>query len=496
MLSPLLAGCTTYVPGLVDRDPERLDILPAPADPLACPGATRLPAPPGAAVPAAPPGVWEAWFVDAAKHVPPPPPARDPGDMEAAELLSLQDVRTSEQEARALEVEATPVGEAWSRRFLEVAHAHTDDGKGSPPRQAYRMAVLHAVMWDAYVVALRAQDCYARPFPALEVDGLRPLFEPEARGSYPSEHAAVAAAAATLMEAFYPNLAGEFWPDAREVGQTRLVAGVARTSDVDAGLELGRRVAQEVLRARRGDGHEAPPIVPERPDGPCVWTEAPPSYGLPMDPNWGEVMPFAVGVDAPRPRAPAPPECGSEEWLAQAKAVYDVSFNVTPEQRKIALRWAGSPPLDWLEIALDATSDASMDSAQQLRTLAHLGVALADAGIVAWDTKYTHWTERPIHTIRREFDPEWSPIVPSPAFPGYVSGHSTFSGAASVVLGAFLPEEAAAFDALAEEAMWSRFWGGIHIMADNEEGMTLGREVGAAALRVGGGSGAGAPASP
>jgi membrane-associated phospholipid phosphatase len=89
---------------------------------------------------------------------------------------------------------------------------------------------------------------------------------------------------------------------------------------------------------------------------------------------------------------------------------------------------------------------------------------------------------RPVTAIRREIDPSWSPLITTPPFPSYVSGHSGTSGAASTVLSAFFPTDAPQVHAWAAEAALSRLYGGIHFRTDNEVGLALGRPVGQAAL--------------
>ncbi|MGE3820136.1 MAG: choice-of-anchor D domain-containing protein, partial [Isosphaeraceae bacterium] len=150
----------------------------------------------------------------------------------------------------------------------------------------------------------------------------------------------------------------------------------------------------------------------------------------------------------------------------------------------------------------------SLDLFENARLFAMLGLAMADAGIVCWDAKYTHEFWRPISAIREAdldgnaattADPSWSPLLISPAFPEYVSGHSTFSGAAaSILAGAFgdatpftstsdgLPGVTRSFTSFtqaAEEAGMSRIYGGIHFAFSSHDGLKAGREVAAAVMK-------------
>jgi hypothetical protein len=138
-----------------------------------------------------------------------------------------------------------------------------------------------------------------------------------------------------------------------------------------------------------------------------------------------------------------------------------------------------------------------------------LNLTLADAGIVSWDCKYHFNVWRPVLAIRQVDpavhrdtapDPDWTPLLTTPPFPSYTSGHSTFSGAAAAVLAGFFDRDDVAFstasDSLlgvsrtfsrfsdaAEEAGKSRIYGGIHWEFDNRAGLSCGRTLGEYVVR-------------
>jgi membrane-associated phospholipid phosphatase len=188
---------------------------------------------------------------------------------------------------------------------------------------------------------------------------------------------------------------------------------------------------------------------------------------------------------ADRPPAPLSPQ--DPEYAEQVAEVYETSLRLTPEQRRIALFWADgagteTPPGHWNRIAIELVEAGGLSYRKAARTFALLNTAQADAFIAAWDAKFVYWCERPDQAIRRTLDPDWSPLIPTPPFPGYVSGHSTTSGAASTVLGAIFPKRSGDLAAMAEEAAISRLYGGIHFGFDNDAGLVLGRRVGHSAL--------------
>jgi len=144
----------------------------------------------------------------------------------------------------------------------------------------------------------------------------------------------------------------------------------------------------------------------------------------------------------------------------------------------------------------------SMD--ENARLFALLNVALADAGICCWECKFKCDLWRPVTAIHKakelkteklSADAEWTPLLNTPPFPSYVSGHSTFSGAAAGALAKFFGTDEVSFsttsDALpgvvrsfksfsdaAAEAGMSRIYGGIHYDFDNTDGLKVGREIG------------------
>jgi len=110
--------------------------------------------------------------------------------------------------------------------------------------------------------------------------------------------------------------------------------------------------------------------------------------------------------------------------------------------------------------------------------MALLNMSLMDAGIVCWSTKYFYFNARPT-----QLNPAIKTLTGIPNFPAYISGHSTFSGAAATILGYIIPEKANAYSAMAQEASLSRLVGGIHYKSDCTVGLTVGASVGNYAIQ-------------
>ena len=220
------------------------------------------------------------------------------------------------------------------------------------------------------------------------------------------------------------------------------------------------------------------------------------------EPYWMEVRPFALARWNECAIAD-PPKYGRDSvaaLYADARAVYDAKRTLTPEQREIAFYWAdnagesGTPVGHWISIASQMISQRQLPAADAARILVQTAVAQADAFIASWGYKYQYNLLRPRTYIREGIDPTWEPLIPTPPFPEYPSGHSTQSAAAAEVLTASIGavpfddstsitighkvRRFESFRAAAEEAGISRIYGGIHFPSGNVSGRNLGACIG------------------
>ena len=177
--------------------------------------------------------------------------------------------------------------------------------------------------------------------------------------------------------------------------------------------------------------------------------------------------------------------------------MYETFNNLTTEQRSIASYWADgggtfSPPGHIISIAVQIARNKNLTLGQTAMLLAKVGIALNDAGVVCWRAKFKHNLMRPVTYIRNYIDPNWLPLIATPPFPSYTSGHSTFSASASRLLSirfgnhfaftdstklpyGFGVRSFQSFNEAAEEAAVSRLYGGIHYEFDNDEGLSCGK---------------------
>jgi hypothetical protein len=256
-----------------------------------------------------------------------------------------------------------------------------------------------------------------------------------------------------------------------------------------AGLALGRAVADQVIAHARADGSDRVWDGTRPPTEPAFWAPPPGSVSPPVQPMAGTWKTWVI--DSPVAfRPPAPPAYGSREYLAETRELIDMKNNLTEEQRRSAKFWEGGegtslPPGVWNRVVLDYLGEHRVSRAEHVRTLALVNVALADAGVAAWDAKYAYWTPRPENAIRDLLDPEWRPYLRTPLFPAYVSGHSTYSAAVAEVLAGLYPDDAERFREMGEEAGISRLLGGIHLRSDHVHGSRMGLEIGKKVLERG-----------
>jgi membrane-associated phospholipid phosphatase len=429
---------------------------------------------PSSAQPAAP-GTWRTWVLDSADALrPAPPPA--PTAAEFDELRRLQGERTVEV-ARVVEAWASgPAVLPWTALTLDLITLHPL----SAVRAGRTLALLHAAIADAVVATWDAKTAYPRPAPALLDGALVPLGPKiDSPSTFPSEHAAVAAAAAQVLTSLFPaEPATAFAKLADEAARSRLSAAANFRSDVEAGMAIGRAVGERAVAHGQVDGSDAVWDGSGRPDGDGYWQPTPPMYTQqPVDPLAGTWQPWVLGSgDAYRPLPP--PRWGSPAWQAELQAVQDAVAGRTPEQEDAVRFWAGGPgtvtPAGlWTQIARDLVVRDGLDLPHAARVLALTTVAMADGFVCCWDAKYAFWSARPITA-----DPSLDVLIPTPPFPSYTSGHATISAAAATALSHLFPADAADLAAKAEEAKNSRLWAGIHFPIDNEMGATGGGLVG------------------
>ncbi len=373
---------------------------------------------------------------------------------------------------------------AWNEATLQSIKAE----KTPPPIAARQLAILHIAMFDAV-------NSIARRYKPFEVD------KTALEGT--SLHAAAAGAAQQVLTYFYPERARKF--DALYENSVP-----TDSESVRRGLALGRYVAKEILKWRSEDGSDQEVrYVPG--DKPGQWRPTPPTFTKALVPHWPNVTCFALrrGFQF---RSDGPPKMTDKaytEAFAEVKRLgRKTDSDRTRDQTEIAHFWEDgsgtvTPPGHWNHIAQDISRQQRLSLIENARLFALLNVAFADAGIACWDCKYHFSLWRPVYAIREAdrdgnsdttADRDWEPLLITPPFPSYTSGHSSFSGAGARILAGVIGSDTFRFEstsdglpgvtrrftsfwAAAQEAGMSRIYGGIHWQFDNTDGLRCGKLV-------------------
>jgi membrane-associated phospholipid phosphatase len=430
-------------------------------------------------------GQWQTWVLASTAVVRPSAPAADGSVAEQQELqtlLTLQDAGAPDaNEIARWDGPPTTAWTAEAARQLELNWILLPDVQhATPVRAARSLALMHVAIYDALVATWDAKYTYNRRSPYRADRRVQRLARDPGVPSYPSEHAAAAGAAATVLAYAFP-LAGRAYFDslAMRAALTRVAAGLAWPTDVQAGLALGRAVGEAVVARARADGSDLAwdGRVPNKPD---VWKPTPPRrVAVPFDPMAGHWRTWVIdGADTFRP--PPYPAVGSAEFERDMDELRGFSTGRTPEQLDIARFWAtGPPPLRWTLFMEEEVAKRRLSTMQAARAHAYASVAMHDAMLACWDAKYFYWLLRPISADSARI----VTAVSTPPFPSYPSGHSTMSYAASQVFAELFPDARAKYREKAEEASLSRVYGAIHYRFDIVVGDTLGARVGREVVR-------------
>ena len=340
----------------------------------------------------------------------------------------------------------------------------------------------------------------------------------------PNQEAAIAQAAHDILMSLYGSDSGPYKGSAalRASFDAALASSLQEIPDGFAeqrGIALGHRIALQILAERAGDGWNAV-VDPYSEIGtdPGEWRPTPSGFANPLAPQWGDVQPWSI-TSSSQFLPPPPPALDSDAYTA----AYNETMSVgaansealglrTADQTQIAKFWADgggtvTPPGHWNHIAAEAASAQGRTTAEIVGLFARLNVAMADAAITCWEAKYTFDYWRPVTAIRlgdsdgnamTTGDATWTPLIVTPPFPEYTSGHSTFSGAAATILTAEfgasygfttgttstdprlagVTRSFGSFWDAAREAGQSRIYGGIHFQAANQEGLACGEQIG------------------
>ncbi|HEX8023227.1 vanadium-dependent haloperoxidase [Mucilaginibacter sp.] len=287
---------------------------------------------------------------------------------------------------------------------------------------------------------------------------------------------------------------------------------------VDSSKSYAKAISKQILAYAKADGYRKISNYPRYKvkQTPGSWDLTPPAYMLPVEPYFNTIRPMTLDSASQFvPDAPIPFSTDKNSlFYKYLQMSYAKSGNgLKQEEKDIANFWDCnpfavqndghmliglkkiSPGAHWMGITAIACKQAKTGFSKTVQVNTAVAIGLLDGFICCWEDKYRTNRIRPETAIRKYLDPHWKPLLQTPPFPEYISGHSVVSSTAAVILTHYLgdnfkytddvevnfgvpPRHFNSFTQAAKEAAISRFWGGIHFMDAIDNGIVQGNKVG------------------
>ena len=397
-------------------------------------------------------GSWKTWFISSGKEYRLPAPSSYKSEI--ATVIEKQkniDAATMQQ---ITYWNAGAPGYHWQEMINKLWTV--DTGRYG----ALANMLLGTAIYDATIAAWDTKYAYKRQRPFAADSRIKLLAVKPESPSYPCEHSVAAGAAVAIFSRFYPAMVDSVKKLAQQLMNSRVVAGVAFPSDVQAGFDLGKKIAEieiektkDFISTEQWDG--------KIPDKPGLWRGR--FAMLPMAGHNKTVVLSSASEFRPGP----PPDFAKD--MAELK-----NYKQTFRSLSNAFYWANQ---SWFLDNLGKKMferNLHLNAPRAARINAVINVASYDGFVSCWDAKYTYWGIRP-----NQYDTTYKPaILVTPPFPGYPSGHAAISGTMAEIFSYFFPEDKELFRQKAKEAAESRFQAGIHFRTDNDIALELGKKVG------------------
>lgn len=349
---------------------------------------------------------------------------------------------------------------------------------------------------------------------AAQLNGLEPVPQPEAGMEYCFPLASVQATfkvGRTLvfsedkMDEFYAKITHEF----KDTGIPDEV--------YERSVAYGNQVADHIIAWSSKDNYKQSRSFPKYSilNDVATWKPTPPAYMDAVEPHWNKIRPFVI--DSASQFKPLPPPSFSidkkSQFYKDALEVYETGVKLSEEQKEIASFWDCNPFVmnvrghvmfatkkispggHWMNITRVTCNAGKADFVHSAEAYVKVALSLVDGFIICWDEKYRSRVLRPETYINQHIDENWIPVLQTPPFPEYTSGHSVISSSAATALTSLFGESfnyrdstevefgltARNFNSFyhaSEEASLSRLYGGIHYRPAIENGIKQGRALG------------------
>ena len=320
-----------------------------------------------------------------------------------------------------------------------------------------------------------------------------------------SAEAAAVAAAHGVLKNYFPGSAAIL-----DAARQSSLAAISNGQAKDDGIAVGEAAAAAMIESRANDGSATPQFYAPAPATPGEWQT---TLGCPMDGrgillHWRNVTPFGI-QNSDQFRSDPPPALTSNKYRKdynEVKEVGEINSTARPQDRTDVARYfaTATPVQIWSQAVTQASMAQDKSLSENARAFALLTMAISDAFISTFNTKYHYRLWRPITAIHagdtdgnRKTDPDaaWTPFITAPCFPSYPSAHATGTNAGRVIAEKIFGKEGhkitlshpgipdvtlhyTKFSQITNDVDDARVYGGIHFRFDQEAGARQGRQVG------------------
>lgn len=385
---------------------------------------------------------------------------------------------------------------AWNNIHLRLVKMNPDF---TPPVAARSFGYMHLAIYESLVQGGRVNKSV---WDTLKIDAVRPVLNKRQLYNW---DLVVNATAANMLSSFFTSTPSRNLIDSMHnatLARYSWEAAQVREASANWGKEIARLVfnwSATDLVGHNGHLKNTDPTY-VAPVGPSLWVPTGPAFLPALQPRWGNARLFVARNTAPTVSITAPPSFSTSPtslYFQSQQEVFVTSINLTNAQRQTALYWQDgpgsvTPPGHSLHIAQQVLTARQSNLMQAAEVLCKLSLALNDAFVFTWRTKYQFNTMRPITYIQRFISPTWQPFLTTPNFPDFPSGHATQAGAAAQVLShefgfdasftdryeAFPSRTYVNFLEYAREVAQARLFGGTNIRNSVEAGVDAGMQIG------------------